>query len=132
MADKEGKTQSPFISLFSFKDDESKKGRILSSVKIGGVHVSRLTIEPKVITGNVYHTDTRVMFYVESGRIQAAFEHIETKKKRVCYFEKGTEAVHIPTHIAHATKNIGTEKAVVVFFSNKPLRSKDNIAYRVL
>ena len=69
-----------FINVFSLEPDKTKPGRTLSTVKIGGVYMSRLIIDPGVTTGNYYHKKTSVMFYVESGSVVAIFENVVTKE----------------------------------------------------
>jgi hypothetical protein len=121
-----------FVQLFRFADDPSKHGRVLSSVQIGDVFMSRLLVEPSVTTGNYYHKQTSLMFYVEKGNILAGFEHVRSKQRRRIDLEPGKQVVHLPPYVALATKNMGRSTAVVVFFSNKPLRSDDDYPYSVL
>ncbi len=121
-----------FIQVFKFVDDVSKSGRILSTVKIGEVYMSRLLIDPGVTTGNIYHKDTSAMFFVERGEVLASFENIKTKEKKEIRVRTGTHAIHIPSFVANATKNIGTNIAVLVFFTDKRLRSGDDFDYHIL
>lgn len=122
-----------FIGVFHLTPDTSRPGRVLSSVRIGDVFMSRLEIQPGVICGNYYHKETDVILYAEQGQVIAAFEHVETKEKTDCSLDLGQKVVHVPAYIAHGTKNVGTSLAVVVFLSNKPLRSDDDCySYPVL
>ncbi|MFA4831331.1 MAG: hypothetical protein WC862_03180 [Patescibacteria group bacterium] len=121
-----------FIRIFNFIDDASKPGRMISSVKIGDVYMTRVIIKPGVITGNYYHTDTRMMFYVGNAPVKAAFEQVKTGERQEMVLEPGKQAVHIPEYVALATQNLGNVDAVLVFFSNRPLRSDDNVEYKVL
>ena len=121
-----------FIQIFKFVDDISKPGRILSTAKIGEVYMSRLLIDPGITTGNIYHKDTSAMFFVERGEVLASFENIETKEKKDLKVRTGTHAIHIPPFVANATKNIGTNTAVLVFFTDKRLRSGDDFDYHIL
>ncbi len=120
------KSMNPFVQIFHFTPDSSRIGRVLSSVRIGDVYMSRLTIEPGVITGNFFHLETSIMFYVEAGLIVAGFEHIETKERKEVEIKPGMQVVHVPPQVARSFKNIGSEEAVVVFFSNRALRSEDD------
>ncbi len=124
--------QTEFINVFKFIDDVSKTGRILSTAKIGDVYMHRLIIEPGVITGNVYHKQAFVTFFVESGSVLAVFEHVKTKQLRELEVRPGRNVIHIPPYIAHATKNIGDEPAALVFFSDIRFRSDDDFEYTVL
>lgn len=121
-----------FIKIFRFEDDFSKPGRNVSSVKIGGVYITRVIVEPGVTTGNLYHKDTRQAFYVGEGEVHASFEHVRTKERKDFLVKKETQVVHIPEYVAIATKNIGHSRAVLVFFSNKPLRSEDTFDYKLI
>lgn len=118
--------------VFTFAADTSKSGRVLSSVRIGGVYMSRLVINPGVTTGNVYHKKTRVMMYVEKGSVIMHFVHIRTKQKKQMRLLPGVHVIHIFTHVAHATKNIGKTKAVLVFFTSRPLRDGDDYPFSVV
>jgi len=123
----------PFIEVFQLKEDASKPGRILSSVRIGNVYMSRLVIRPGVTTGNYYHKDTRLMFYVERGRVLGCFEHVKTHEREEFYLDAGKRVIHVPSCVAHATKNISEEEdAVLVFFSDKELRSEDCYSHILL
>jgi len=121
-----------FIQIFRFTDDVSKEGRVLSTAKVGDIYMSRLTIEPGIVTGNRFHKDTMRMFYVEKGKILAVFEHVDTKERQEVYMEPGRHAIHVPENVAFATKNVGKENAVIVLFTNNPSRSEDNFHYELL
>ncbi|HYE59691.1 MAG TPA: hypothetical protein VEA18_00710 [Candidatus Kapabacteria bacterium] len=125
------KTQ-PIVQLFRFEESTRKPGRVLSSVRIGDVYMSRLTIEPGITTGNYFHKKTKVMFYVERGDVLASFEHVKTGEKKKLVIVPDKHVIHVPPFVAHATKNVGKRKAVLVFFSNKALRSEDCFDHRVL
>ena len=115
-----------FIKIFNFVEDGSKAGRILSTAKIGDVFMSRLVIDPGVTTGNVYHKKTRIMFYVGDNPVLATFEHVITKERKEVLLNPGEKAIHVPENVALKTKNVGDTEAVIVFFSNKPIRSEDD------
>lgn len=123
---------SPWIENFEFKVDKSKPGRILSSAKVGDIYMSRVEIQPGVITGNYYHKKTRVMFYVESGTVEVGFSQLNGEKKERSILSQGKRVIHIPPFIAQASKNVGESVAVLVFFSDKPLRSPDCFPFVVL
>src|SRR3989338_8800744 len=121
-----------FIDVFHFTTDNSKPGRALSWVRIGDVYMSRLIISPGVATGNYYHKKTRVMFYVGRGEVVAAFEQVKTGEKKKMKVRPGKHVIHMPAYVAHCTKNVGTKPAVLVFFSNRKLRSGDDYGHKVL
>jgi dTDP-4-dehydrorhamnose 3,5-epimerase-like enzyme len=113
-----------FIDVFQFKKDKSKPGRTLWSVEIGDVYMSRLIIDPGVTTGNYYHKNTRLMFYVGGGEVRSVFEHVQTKERKDMIVSYPNEVIHVPPYVALATKNIGHEQAIIVFFSDRPIRDK--------
>jgi len=121
-----------FIHVFNFVRDKRKSGRILSNVKVGGVYISRLMVEPGVITGNNYHKKTFLMMYVESGSILGIFENINTKERKELKIHPAKQVIHIPPFVSVATKNIGLDEAVIVIFSNRCLRLGDDFEYQVL
>lgn len=94
--------------------------------------MSRLTINPGVATGNLFHKKTRVMFYVEKGSVLASFIHVRSKEKKQIHMRPDIHVIQIPRFVAHATKNVGRTKAVLVFFSDHALRSGDDYPYEVL
>ncbi|HAZ28169.1 MAG TPA: hypothetical protein DCY48_00105 [Candidatus Magasanikbacteria bacterium] len=118
-----------FLQIFLFVDDASKTGRVLSTAKIGEVYMSRLTIEPGIVTGNLYSKETNIMFFVERGSVIAEFEHIETKVRKHIEMKPGKNAVHVFPYVARAIKNVGHNEAVLIFFSNRRLRSGDDFEY---
>lgn len=132
MKKKPSKKSQNFIDVFQFETDKSKPGRILSTVRMGDVYMSRLVISPGVVTGNYYHKRTKIMFYVGNGTLQAIFENVKTKERKEMILKPAKQVIHVPPYVSFATKNIGKEDIVVVYFSNKPLRSEDNFAYKVM
>lgn len=121
-----------WIHVYNMKQDRSKPGRTLSSVKVGDVYMSRLLIEPGVVTGNYFHKKTRVMFYVSSGSITAAFADVESGKEEVVHMKENDKVIQVPPCVAHATRNDSGTPAILVFFSDKPLRSADCYPYQLL
>lgn len=128
------RSRGSFIQIFNFEKDQSKPGRVLQTARIGDLYMSRLTIDPGVVTGNYYHKKTRIMFYVTTGELIAVFEHVRTKMRQQITMRPGVKVVHVPPFVSFATKNTSKrDKAVTVFFSNKPLRySADNFVYPVI
>jgi dTDP-4-dehydrorhamnose 3,5-epimerase-like enzyme len=120
-----------FVNVFKFINDHTKPGRILSSVKIGEMYMTRMVVNPGVLTGNKYHKHTQVMAFVERGNIEAIFENINTKERRKIQIKTGTQAIHIPNCVAHSMRNVGTDQAVVLFFTDKRLRSGDDYEYQL-
>lgn len=121
-----GPQYNSFIQTFEFGHDSSKPGRVLSSAKIGDIFMSRLVMEPGVTTGNYYHKVNRLMFYVEYGKVIVACEHIRSKERKQMIMEPGQKILHVPEDVALATRNIGRTEAVIIFFSNFPIRDPDD------
>lgn len=113
-----------FIAVSEFYANNDKPGRTLSEAKIGGVFMSELEIEPGVITGGYYHTDTEMIFYVRSGRVRIIFEQVNLVEKKEFIMESKSHVAHVPSYVRCTAENIGEENAVVVFFSNNPIRKK--------
>ena len=121
-----------FLQIFQFVDDDSKPGRTISSTRIGDITMARVTIEPGHTIGNHYHAQTRMMIYVGSGRVKGVFEDIKTKQRKEIIMTAAKEVVHSVENVAHAFTNLGDKPAVLVVFSNKPLRSKDSFRYSLV
>lgn len=118
--------QPNFVKLFRFDSDGSKPGRTMRTAKIGDIYMSVLEIEPGVTTGNYYHKNTRIMFYASGAPVKAIFEHVQTGERKEVVLKSREHAVHVPEYVAIATQNVGDAPAVLVLFSNKPLRSEDD------
>ncbi|MBT4153553.1 MAG: hypothetical protein HOE53_02795 [Candidatus Magasanikbacteria bacterium] len=115
-----------FITICDFVHDLSKPGRRVSTAKIGDVFMTRVEIEPGVITGGYYHKETEVVFYVAKGRVHASFEQVCTKKRKEFILDPGRHIVQIPPCHKISTQNVGKGNAILVFFSNRELRSKSD------
>lgn len=119
------------VSFYDLSPDISKPGRLMETAKVGNVYVTRLTIDPEVVTGNLYHKETEVILFVTRGRVNFKFFHIQTREDAEFVLEPGDDIVHVPANIAMASKNVGSEPAVVVYFSNKPFRDNDDHHYEI-
>ena len=129
---KREKNLERFIEIFAFTEDASKQGRVLESVKVGDVYMSRLRIAPGVTTGNYYYSDTNVLMSVERGAVIIYCEHVETKERIEMKVKPGEKLIEIGPKVARTTKNIGKKDAILIFFSDKPLRSSTCFSYRVV
>lgn len=129
MARQPGSAQ--FIEVFDFHRDRSKPGRTLATAKIGGLFMSELIIDPGVETGSYYHKKTKIMFFVTQGELQCTFVHVKSGDRKTINLKPCTKAIHVPPYVSFVTKNIGRDKAVAVYFTNLPLRSKDNFSFPV-
>ncbi|MFZ2189895.1 MAG: hypothetical protein WA057_05370 [Candidatus Magasanikiibacteriota bacterium] len=121
-----------FITKYNFSKDTSKAGRILECVKVGQIYISRVVMEPGVITGNYYHKETNSMYMVEAGKVKFKFVQVNTKETKEMELKVGSSLVNLPPFVAIASKNCGTEKACVVVFSDRPLRSGDDFPFEIL
>ncbi|MBH41517.1 MAG: hypothetical protein CL685_02285 [Candidatus Magasanikbacteria bacterium] len=129
---KREKNLERFIEIFAFTEDTSKQGRVLESVKVGDVYMSRLRIAPGVTTGNYYYSDTNVLMSVECGAVMMYCENVETKERIEMKVKPGEKLIEIGPKVARATKNIGKKDAILIFFSDKPLRSSTSFSYVVI
>lgn len=121
-----------FIRRYVFEKDYSKPGRLLETVKIGDVWVSRLEILPGVVTGNFYHKETNTVMFVERGKVLMGFVQTQTRQRKEIIMEPGMGIIHMPTLVATANKNIGKDTAIIILFSDRPFRSGDDYALDVL
>ncbi len=119
------------MTHYPLRHDRTKPGRLLEVVKVGDVHISRLTIDPGVVTGNMYHKDTSVILFVIKGRLKFKFVQTQTKEEKEFVKQVGSGITYMPPYVAMADKNISDEPAIVILFSNKPLRSGDDFEYKV-
>lgn len=120
-----------FISRYGFVPDTSKPGRVLETGKIGDVYITRLTIEPGTITGNVYHKKTDLLFFVTKGKVQFRFVQVYTGEQDEFVLDRTGGIIHVPAGVAIASKNISDDIAIVVYFSNKPFRGGDDYPHDV-
>lgn len=126
------KKNHEFITRYNFHKDTSKAGRILETVKVGQIYICRVVMKPGVITGNYYHKKTNSMYMVEAGRVKFKFVQVNTGETKEMDLKVGSSLVNMPPYVAIASKNCGTEKARVVVFSDRPLRSGDDFPYEIL
>ncbi len=121
-----------FVTEYKFNRDPSKPGRVLETVRIGEVYISRLEIEPGVVTANFYHKRTNTILFVERGKVFMKFVQVVTHETKEIVMEPGSSIVHLPTMVAIANKNIGRETAIVILFSDQQFRSGDDYFYEVI
>jgi uncharacterized RmlC-like cupin family protein len=119
------------MTHYPFKQDRRKLGRLLEYVKVGDVWVSRLTVDVGVITGNIFHKKTNILLFVTQGKFKFKFVHVKTKESKEFDMEPGRGLLHIPKNISIANKNTGSEKAVIIYFSNNPFRDNDDFEYKI-
>jgi len=125
-----GDQQKP-MTHYPFQQDRRKPGRLLETVKVGGVWITRVTIEPGVVTGNLYHKKTSLMLFVTQGRLRFKFIHVNTGEQKEFEMERGRGLIHIPPYVAIVDKNIGKDSAVVYYLSNHPFRQDDDYEYKI-
>lgn len=118
--------ETPFITTYSFAKDRNKEGRLLETTQVGDGYISRATIDPKAVLGNLYYKTTSFMCFVETGRVRLDCQNLETKEKKEIMLSPGMQAAHVPPGVAFSFKNLDPTPTVVIFFSNKLLRSPDN------
>ncbi|MEK7084442.1 MAG: hypothetical protein AAB932_04370 [Patescibacteria group bacterium] len=104
----------------------------MDSSKVGEVYIFRLFIEPGIVTGNYYHKETNTIMFVERGRVKMKFRQVHTGEAAEIDLEPGSGIVHVPPFVALATRNISYDPAVVIIFSDRPLRSGDDYEFSLL
>lgn len=120
-----------FIDQYVFDRDDRKPGRMLETVRVGEVYITRLTIEPGVITGNLFHKKTNIILFVTHGKVKFKYRQTNTGEEAEFVREAGSGIFHVPPRVVIANRNIGKEPAVVVYFSNRPFRSGDDFEYEI-
>lgn len=120
-----------FITKYRFQRDEKKRARILESVQVGGVHISRLIVRGFGVIANLYYRTTNFIFFVETGRFKVKFVQMNTKEEKEFLFEPGQGIIHVPPSVAFAMKNADKTPAIITVFSDKSLRSDDDVPYQI-
>lgn len=121
-----------FVTRYPFAEDKSREGRTLQTVRIGGVYISRVEIDPDAVVANLYFQTTNFIFFVESGRLKAKFEQVNTKESKETVMEQGSGIMHVPPQNVFALKNLSKEESsIIVVFSDKPLRSGDDVEVKI-
>jgi len=122
----------PFVTTYKFHKDDTKKTRILESVRIGGVYITRMIIHPKAMIGNVYFTETNMVFFAQAGKLDAKFIQPSSGKEKIFHLEPESGIVHVPPHVAFAIRNTLDTESVLVAFSDHPLHDRsDDVAFEV-
>ena len=124
-------TSQKFITRYPFSEDKSKAGRSLRTVRVGGVYISRLEIEPHALVANLYYKTTNFIFFVEIGRLKVKFVQVNTKEEKEMTIAPEDGIMHVPPGNAFACKNLDNTKAVMIVFSDQPLRSGDDVDYKI-
>lgn len=91
--------------------------------------------KPKAVRGQHYHTKKTEWFLVIKGKAKIYFEDLKTKEKdEVDVNADSPQIVEVPPMIAHAIKNIGKEKMMLLAIVNEPLDedSPDTFSYKVI
>lgn len=114
------------MTVCPFALDDSKPGRIMQTANVGGAFMSHLMIQPGVVTGGYYHKKTDVVMYAAYGQLQATFEQVITGESKTFILQPDRHVIHVPPYHKITTKNIGEAAALLVAFSNKPLRDRDD------
>ena len=122
----------PFVTTYHFHKDDTKKTRILESVRVGGVYITRMIIHPHAIVGNVYFTQTNMVFFAQVGEVHATFVQIKGGQEKTFQLDPESGIIHIPPNVAFAIKNTQETDSVVVSFSDQPLHDRDDdVSYEV-
>ncbi len=113
--------EQPFITKYAFHKDETKPSRILESVRVGGIYITRIIIQPREVIGNVYLRETNFVFFTQVGKVRTAFSTPDGTKKKSFEMCPQSGIIHVPPNVAFAMKNLENEVSVLVAFSNRPL-----------
>lgn len=122
-----------FVTKYSFHKDETRPNRLLESVRVGGVHISRIIIKPKAIIGNIYRTNTNAVYFTQIGTVEMKFVHIDGSLEKTFHLGPDDGIMHLPPNVAFAIRNMNDTESVMVAFSDRPLYDhSDDVAYDVL
>ncbi|HBB38551.1 MAG: hypothetical protein UV82_C0011G0015 [Candidatus Magasanikbacteria bacterium GW2011_GWD2_43_18] len=122
----------PFVTTYHFHKDDTKKTRVLESVRVGGVYITRMIIFPKAIIGNLYFTKTNMVFFAQVGELDAKFIQPSSGKEKMFHLEPDSGIVHVPPYVAFAIKNRLDTESVLVSFSDEPLHDRsDDVPFDV-
>ncbi len=113
--------QSQFITRYKFHKDETRPNRVLESVRVGGVYISRIIIKPKAIIGNIYRTKTNAVYFSQIGCVQMKFVQKDTLEEKEFRLGPDDGIIHLPPNVAFAIRNLRDEESVMVAFSDRPL-----------
>jgi len=121
-----GPLETQFFTRYKFEKDFSRPGRTLQTVKVGDVYISRLGLDPSKVIGNIYYEKTNIIFFVERGRIRLHCKQINTGEDKETVVNPGDAVVHLPPYTAFSLENMENDETIIMFFSNKPLRSGEH------
>ncbi len=121
-----------FIERYVLLKDSSRPGRMLETVKVGDVYVTRVTIMPGVVTGNVFHKKTSFIQFVTEGTVEFMVKQMGTGEESAMTLTHESGIIHVPPHVAVATKNKSRKPAVIVYFSNRQFRSGDDYPFELM
>ncbi|OIO20292.1 MAG: hypothetical protein CO029_00095 [Candidatus Magasanikbacteria bacterium CG_4_9_14_0_2_um_filter_41_10] len=116
----------PFVTIYRFHKDDTKKSRILESVRVGGVYITRMIIRPRATIGNLYFTKTNMVFFVQSGNLDATFIQPSSGQEKSFHLEPDSGIIHVPPHVAFGIKNTQDTESILVSFSDRPLHDRDD------
>lgn len=120
-----------FVTRYPFSEDQSRDDRLLQTVRIGGVYISRVEINPDGVVANLYYKTTNFIFFIETGRCKVKFIQTNTGEEKESVISPKDGIMHVPPGNAFALKNLSHEKATMVVFSDKPLRAGDDVDYKI-
>ena len=125
--------EKPFITKYKFHKDEKKETRVLESVRVGGVYITRIVIQPRAVVGNVYLTQTNIVFFAQVGRVHTKFVQTDGAREQSFDLEPSSGIIHVPPGVAFAIQNLVDAQSVVVAFSDRPLHDhSDDEPFQVL
>lgn len=122
---------SQFFTRYKFEKDFGRPGRSLQTVKVGGVHITRVCLDPNILIGDIYYKETNLIFFVERGRIKMKCCQINTNIEKETIIHPGEAVIHIPPFTAFTFENLESDEAVLLFFSDKRIRSDDEHDFAV-
>jgi len=125
--------QQQFITKYTFHKDETIPNRVLESVRVGGVQISRIIIKPKAIIGNIYRSETNAVYFTQVGNVEMKFMKIDGSMEKTFHLGPNDGIIHLPPNVAFAIRNLEDTESVMVAFSDRPLHDhSDDVPFHVL
>lgn len=126
-------SKKQFITKYRFHKDETRPNRVLESVRVGGVYISRIIIQPKSIIGNIYRSRTNAVYFTQIGNVEMKFVQIDGSEEKTYQLGPDDGIIHLPPDVAFAIRNLNDTESVMVAFSDRPLYDhSDDEPFQVL
>src|SRR3989344_755171 len=94
-----------FITRYKSQEDRSKPHRVMDTIKVGEVYVSRLAMEPGAVAGNLYHKETNAIVFVTRGCARLKFVQVKSGAAEELDADPSFGIIHQPPYSAIGIRN---------------------------